>query len=223
MFLSISRRMQTLPDPCRIMVLSSFDLAGDSKYRNFSQKPDRLVEPSQPNCDKDYLNRDGNMEDDSGSKRSPSQPSPAIKTPWSPPNGIFCTYSMHCRCGTIRWGMKPSPPLFEEETQGKKRKDVWQWNADAPIARENGYWGVHPLAKDVIFTHGLANRAEYLCGNKSCPHLFFKSCGCTIGTDLKRVCRKTYSQEWNRGLQSVFLTHHDTLSCLPDDRSRCEC
>ncbi|USW49437.1 Putative Mss4-like superfamily protein [Septoria linicola] len=81
----------------------------------------------------------------------PDQELPS-KPPWPEETGIWATYPMHCHCGAIRYNMKISPPLFEEQAEGKGVYPVTSCNCS--YCERTGYLTVHPRAENVTFTRG---------------------------------------------------------------------
>lgn len=98
---------------------------------------------------------------------SSDAPATPPDVPWTQPNGIYATYDMHCHCGAIRYTMRISPPLYKEQTEGKDQCVAVECNCSH--CERKAIIGVHPLAKDVEFTQGLEDRAEYYCGMKKNP------------------------------------------------------
>lgn len=72
--------------------------------------------------------------------------------PWTQPNGIYGHYQLHCHCGAIKYTMKLSPPLYQEESQGKAQ--CVGVECECSFCERNGYTAVHPLAEDVEFNTG---------------------------------------------------------------------
>ena len=111
-------------------------------------------------------------------------PKPA-QGPWTQPNGIYATYDLHCHCGAIRYKMKISPPLYEEQTEGKEQCVAIE--CFCSYCERNGSLMVHPLAKDVEFTQGLESRANYYTATKKNPHWFCRHCASVLGMDLTHL------------------------------------
>lgn len=135
----------------------------------------------------------------SASDQPPSNPP---ELPWTQPNGVSQKYDLHCHCGAIRLSMKLSPPLYEEQTQGKEQCVAVECNCSH--CERHGYWAVHPLQKDVEWIQGLEHRGEYRMGNKVCPHYFCKLCGCVLATDLTFLMENILKME-NRYTINVSL------------------
>ncbi|KAF2213067.1 hypothetical protein CERZMDRAFT_83978 [Cercospora zeae-maydis SCOH1-5] len=109
--------------------------------------------------------------------------------PWPQETGVWATYALHCHCGAICCNMKLSPPLFEEEAQGKGVYPATSCNCS--YCERVGYLTVHPLVENVTFTQGLEHRAEYLTGNQTAPLWFCRNCGSAIGADVRGIMEKT--------------------------------
>lgn len=112
---------------------------------------------------------------------------PKLELPWTEPNGHSATYNLHCHCGTIRYTMKLSPPLFASETTAEHPEQAVVTECTCSYCTRNGYLAVHPSAQDVTFTRGLEDRAEYLLGAKQCPQWFCRKCGSAVATDLSSL------------------------------------
>lgn len=63
--------------------------------------------------------------------------------------------------------MKISPPLYEEQTEGKEQCVAVDCNCSH--CERKAMISVHPLAKDVEFTQGLVDRVEYYSGMQKNP------------------------------------------------------
>lgn len=94
-------------------------------------------------------------------------PATPPEVPWTQPNGIYATYDMHCHCGTIKYTMRISPPLYQEQTEGKEQCVAIECNCSH--CERTAAISVHPLATDVEFKQGLEDRVEYYCGMKKNP------------------------------------------------------
>jgi hypothetical protein len=83
--------------------------------------------------------------------------------------------------------MTLSPPLYEEQTQGKEQYTALECGCS--WCQRNGEIAVHPLVENVKFTHGLEHRGEYFLASKRAAHWFCKICASTLGADTERVMR----------------------------------
>ncbi|KAF2170753.1 hypothetical protein M409DRAFT_18725 [Zasmidium cellare ATCC 36951] len=102
--------------------------------------------------------------------------------------GAWGHYDLHCHCGAVRYTMKMSPPLFEEESQGK---GVWKVNeCDCSWCERNGSLAVHPLEENVTWTRGVEHLSKYSFGNKNVEHLFCSKCGSFVGSDSGAMFKK---------------------------------
>jgi hypothetical protein len=115
------------------------------------------------------------------------------EVPWTQPNGIYATYDLHCHCGAIKYKMKLSPPLYAEQTEGQEQCVAVECNCS--MCERNGYWGVHPLAKDVEFTQGLEDRTNYYFAAKKSPVWLCRHCGSVLGTDLTFLMEEVFKTE----------------------------
>ncbi|KAK4544220.1 hypothetical protein LTR36_004430 [Oleoguttula mirabilis] len=106
------------------------------------------------------------------------------KLPSTDPNGLSAKYDLHCHCGSIRYTMTISPPLYASQTTAEQPEQCEAVECFCSYCARNGVWAVHPLTKDVVFTHGLHDRVEYLLGAKMNPQWFCRVCGSAVGTDL---------------------------------------
>lgn len=88
--------------------------------------------------------------------------------------------------------MKMSPPLFEEESQGK---GVWKVaDCDCSWCERTGSLVVHPFEENVTWTRGVENLSKYSFGKKNVEHLFCKTCGSFVGTDSGEMFKKMGSK-----------------------------
>lgn len=126
----------------------------------------------------------------SNQQQVPSQPP---EVPWTQPNGIYATYELHCHCGAIRYNMKISPPLHQEETESKEQCVAVECNCSH--CERKGIITVHPLAKHIEFTQGLEDRVNYYTAMKKNPHWFCRKCGSTLGTDLTYLMKEVLGME----------------------------
>nr|POE87253.1 hypothetical protein CFP56_29842 [Quercus suber] len=120
------------------------------------------------------------------------------KFPWTQPDGNSSLYQLHCHCGTVRYSMKLSPPLYVEETTEVKPGRYEAVECACSHCERHGLWMVYPFAKDVHFADGLEpgrwergaeERREYRSGAKTNPHFFCTNCGCVLGTDLSSLMK----------------------------------
>jgi len=92
------------------------------------------------------------------------------------------TYNGHCHCGTVKFRVSLSPPLYAPESDpDAKRWTVIRCNCS--ICYRNGYILVHPVSEDVEFTHGQDKLGSYTFATKRKPHLFCTECGSSIMID----------------------------------------
>ena len=122
---------------------------------------------------------------------SPPQAPPEL--PWPPATDLSATYDLHCHCGTIRYTITVSPPLYPEHTQGREQYTAVECTCS--WCARHGEICVHPLSKDVKWTHGLEQRGEYRFANKIAPHWFCKVCASTLGGDLGPMMRSMGMEE----------------------------
>lgn len=116
------------------------------------------------------------MSSDSTAKHEP---------PWPEQSGVWASYEFHCHCGAVRYTVKLSPPLFEEQSEGK---GVWEvCECSCSWCARNGLQNVHPLAENFTWTRGRENLSEYSFGEKRVTHLFCKTCGSCVGTDASEM------------------------------------
>ncbi|WPG98595.1 Hypothetical protein R9X50_00138800 [Acrodontium crateriforme] len=137
------------------------------------------------------------------SDQAPNPP----EVPWTQPNGISAAYDLHCHCGAVRLSMNISPPLYEEDTQGKEQCVAVE--CDCSHCERHGFWAVHPLQKDVEWTRGLEHRGEYLMGSKKCPHYFCKLCGSVLATDLTFLMENVFKMENRYSINIRMLKNFD--------------
>lgn len=106
------------------------------------------------------------------------------KAPWPPSTETWHTYQLHCHCGTIRYKITISPPLFpEHDPQNTGTYDAVDCHCSYCV--RNGILPIHPLAKNVEWEEkGLEWRKEYFTASKQHPHWFCGKCGSSLGTDL---------------------------------------
>ncbi|KAK5119797.1 hypothetical protein LTR85_007123 [Meristemomyces frigidus] len=119
----------------------------------------------------------------------------APKFPWTEPNGHYATYDLHCHCGTVRYTMKLSPPLYASDTTVEHPEQAVAIDCTCSYCARNGYLSVHPFAKDVEFTHGLENRVEYMFATEQCAQWFCRKCGSAVGTDLSKLMARLGIEE----------------------------
>ncbi|EMC94144.1 hypothetical protein BAUCODRAFT_36615 [Baudoinia panamericana UAMH 10762] len=119
----------------------------------------------------------------------------AQKTPWTPPNGNWKTYDLHCHCGTIRYRMKLSPHLYEDEVTPEHPERCVAINCYCSYCARNGQWTVHPLFGNVEWTKGLDHRGEYRIGENKYPYGVCRKCCCFLGTDSRELIKKLGFQE----------------------------
>ena len=111
-----------------------------------------------------------------------------LQPPWSEPNGISASYDLHCHCGAVRYSITLSPPLYQEQAEGRERWTAIECNCSH--CERVGAINVHPLTNDVEFTQGRENMAEYRSGGKKNPHFICKLCGCFLVTDLSAIMKE---------------------------------
>lgn len=117
----------------------------------------------------------------------PSQPPP--QAPWPEETGVWHTYKMHCHCGTIRWTLNISPPLFPDHDP--ENKGIYSpVNCECSYCQRNGILPIHPKVENIVWEQGLEDRKEYLTASKKCPQWFCGKCGSSIGTDLRSLCER---------------------------------
>ncbi|CZT21998.1 uncharacterized protein RCC_07867 [Ramularia collo-cygni] len=109
--------------------------------------------------------------------------------PWPPETGVWKTYPMHCHCGTIRWNITISPPLFPSDDPENKGTYA-AVDCHCSYCQRNGILPIHPKSANVVFTQGLEERKEYLTASKKCPQWFCGQCGSCIGTDLSVLAKE---------------------------------
>ena len=133
-------------------------------------------------------------------------PPNGMSTPWPEETGVWGKYQLHCHCGAIRYSIKISPPLYEEEAEGTSTnttrfecahirigKGIYQPSAcNCSYCERNGYIAVHPKTSNIEWIQGLEDRTEYLYGNKKCPQWFCRKCGSVVGTDLTYLMEKVF-------------------------------
>ena len=116
-----------------------------------------------------------------------SSPNLPPSTPWPPETSTWNTYPLHCHCGSIRFNIKLSPPLFpSDDTKNEGMYTVGECNCS--YCERNGYLSVHPKQENVEFTQGEDKITKYYFGKKECPHWFCKDCGSVVATDLSKLC-----------------------------------
>jgi hypothetical protein len=141
-------------------------------------------------------------------------PSSSIEPPWPAQTGVFATYDLHvranpvielwrhlltvrnvfkCHCGAVRYKITISPPLYEEQTEGKGQYTLG--SCDCSHCERHGALVVHPHTKNVVFTHGLEDRVEYRSATKMNPHYICGKCGCFLGTDLTWMMENVFKDE----------------------------
>lgn len=113
--------------------------------------------------------------------------------PWPQATEEEATYDLHCHCGTIRYTIAISPPLYTEHSaKGDQYSAV---ECTCSWCQRNGEICVHPLSKNVKWTHGGDHRGEYYFGKKIAPHWFCKTCASTLGGDMGPLMKKMGMEE----------------------------
>ena len=101
--------------------------------------------------------------------------------------------NLHCHCGTVRYTITISPPLYAEHSaKGDQYPAV---ECACSWCQRNGEICVHPLSKNVKWTHGEDHRGEYYFGKKIAPHWFCKTCASTLGGDMGPLMKKMGMEE----------------------------
>lgn len=143
---------------------------------------------------------------------------PAVEAPWPASNGIWASYDLHCHCGSVRYSMKVSPPLFEQQTEGKEQYTVIECHCSH--CERQGALCVHPLVENIEWTQGVEHRGTYLCASKKSPHFFCKNCGCFLATDLSWLMENVFKSENRMSMNvsryawlSVGAYHCEGLLC----------
>ncbi|KAI6873838.1 hypothetical protein KC338_g1442 [Hortaea werneckii] len=113
--------------------------------------------------------------------------------PWPAATEEEATYDLHCHCGTIRYTITISPPLYAEHSaKGDQYPAV---ECACSWCQRNGEICVHPLSKNVKWIHGGDHRGEYYFGKKIAPHWFCKTCASTLGGDMGPLMKKMGMEE----------------------------
>ena len=150
--------------------------------------------------------------------------------PWPEATEEEATYDLHCHCGTIRYTITISPPLYtEHSTKGDQYPAV---ECACSWCQRNGEICVHPLSKNVKWVHGGDHRGEYYFGKKIAPHWFCKTCASTLGGDMGPLMKKMGMEErmtinvspraWQASASNIMqLTPQFKLRMLKDfDRTK---
>lgn len=138
----------------------------------------------------------------------------APEWPWPPASDHQATYDLHCHCGTIRYTMTVSPPLYAEHTQGTEQQYT-AVECTCSWCQRNGEIMAHPLTKNVSFDHGAENRSEYRFGSRIAPHWVCKTCGSTLGADLGPMLKKMGMEERLAINVSFFCSLFSSLPLTP--------
>jgi hypothetical protein len=93
-------------------------------------------------------------------------------------------------CGAIRYKMKLSPPLYEEQCEGGEQYPVTSCNCSH--CERQGVLAVHPLIENLEFTQGKEELEAYRTASKMNPHFSCPKCHCFVGTDLDYMMREVF-------------------------------
>ncbi|EMC92151.1 hypothetical protein BAUCODRAFT_115517 [Baudoinia panamericana UAMH 10762] len=127
----------------------------------------------------------------------------SLELPWSPPNGVYGNYDLHCHCGAVRFRMKLSPPLYTSETTNEHPERSISVNCHCSYCSRIGYWALYPFAKDIEWVKGLEHRREYRAGAKKNPFWACGQCHCVLGANLRNLMLSSVCQTGKRDVLSM--------------------